>query len=397
MTSGPQSYISQYPTFSQIYAAAEDTHAAAVTAEHAALPHDVLLTGMLFFDIALTGLPTPPTPGQEVWTDGMGSAPGGIANLAVATARLGLRTSLAAGFSTDVYGEWMWRILRDQEHIDLTYSRQFRNWHTPVTVSMAYDGDRALVTHGHPTPAPISDLLSDPPLTRAVVVDLGDPLLRESPWWRTSAKRGSLIFADAGWDPEQQWDGAVLDSLEGVHAFTPNACEAMGYTRTDSPRAAVRALADRVPLAVVTDGANGVIAIDGSTGEEAEVPALEVRATDATGAGDVFAAALVTGTLRGWPLTRRLRFAGLCAGLSVQQSGGSLAAPGWGDVLDWWAGMKHAATSDAAAAKALAHYEFLDECSAGVPTGAVRRAEATIAHHSDARPDHAPTPPTFES
>src|SRR5699024_11626813 len=113
---------------------------------------------------------------QEVWTEGMGSAPGGIANLAIAAARLGLGTSLAAGFSTDVYGDCMWRTLRDQEHIDLTYSRQFRNWHTPVTVSMAYGGDRAMVTHGHPPPAPMSDLLSDPPPTRAVILDLGDPL-----------------------------------------------------------------------------------------------------------------------------------------------------------------------------------------------------------------------------
>src|SRR5690625_1653408 len=385
MTSGPYEYISQYPAFSQMYAAADDTHGAAPTGEHQPLTHDVLLTGMLFFDIVFTGFPAPPTPGQEVWTQGMGSAPGGIANLAVAAARLGLGTSLAAGFSTDVYGEWMWRTLRDQEHIDLTYSRQFRNWHTPVTVSMAYDGDRAMVTHGHPTPAPMSDLLSDPPPTPAVILDLGDPLLREAPWWRVAAERGALVFADAGWDPEERWDSAILTSLEGVHAFTPNAGEAMGYTRTATPREALHVLADLVPLAVVTDGAKGVIAIDSATGEEAEVPALAVRATDPTGAGDTFAAALTLGTLREWPLERRLRFGALCSALAVQESGGSLAAPGWGDVLDWWEAAKAAAEAGNPDARALTgHYSFLGECSSGMPTRAVRRAEATIAHYSDA-------------
>ena len=44
---------------------------------------------------------------------------------------------------------------------------------------------------------------------------------------------------------------------------------------------------------------------------------------------------LVLGTLRGWPLAHRLAFGNLCAGLSVQHFGGSLAAPGWGDIIDW--------------------------------------------------------------
>ncbi len=389
MTSGPYEFISQYPLFSQLANAVEDTHVVAPSGEYQQVAQDVLLTGMLFFDIVFTGFPAAPAPGQEVWTKGMGSAPGGIANLAVATARLGLSTSLAAGFSTDIYGEWMWQTLRDQEHIDLTYSREFRDWHTPVTVSMAYGGDRAMVTHGHPTPAPISDMLAVPPRTRAVIVDLGDPLLREAGWWRTAAAQGARVFADAGWDPQEKWDRSILAALDGVYAFTPNAQEAMGYTRTDSPQEALHKIADLVPLAIVTDGENGVMAIDSLTGEEARVDALEVRAVDPTGAGDVFLAALTLGSLREWPLERKLRFSSLCSALAVQQSGGSLAAPGWGDVRDWWTDVSaSAAQGNPAAAELLPHYDFLGECSDGMPTYAVRRAEATIARYSDARPDH---------
>ncbi len=40
------------------------THAGS-TREEAA---DVFLSGLLFFDLGSTGLPTPPTPGAEVWT-----------------------------------------------------------------------------------------------------------------------------------------------------------------------------------------------------------------------------------------------------------------------------------------------------------------------------------------
>ncbi|QGH69955.1 PfkB family carbohydrate kinase [Pseudactinotalea sp. HY158] len=357
-------------------------------------PFDVLLSGTVFFDIVFTGFPHPPAPGTEVWTSGMGSSPGGIANLAVATARLGLTTGLVAGFSTDLYGDWMWETLSRQEGIDLSHSCRYADWHTPVTVSLAIDDDRSMVTHGHPTPECVGDRMGDPPPARAVFVDMGDPIMRDAPWWRTAADRGSLVFADAGWDPAQEWDRALLDGLAGVHAFTPNAEEAMGYTRTGSARAALHALTEHVPLAVVTDGARGVIAIDSSTGEEARAEALLVNAVDPTGAGDVFAAALAAGTVRGWPLEQRLRFGVLCSALAVQQFGGSLSAPGWGDVADWW----HSVQAQAAAGipgvdHTRAEYGFLADCLPGEALRAVRRAEATIAAFSDADLHHHPLPP----
>ena len=61
-----------------------------------------------------------------------------------------------------------------------------------------------------------------------------------------------------------------------------------------------------------------------------------MEALDPTGAGDVFVAGFVTGTLAGWPLADRLAFAGLTAALSVQEFGGSLSAPGWAEIGAWW-------------------------------------------------------------
>lgn len=369
-----------------------------VPAPAAAPPLDVLLTGTVFFDLIFTGFPQPPTPGTEVWTSGMGSSPGGIANLAVACARLGLRTGLAAGFGDDLYGDWMWQVLRDQEHVDLTYSRRFHAWHTPVTVSMALAEDRSMVTHGHATPQPVSELVALPPPTGAVLVDLGDPEIRAATWWRQARAAGALVFADAGWDPAQEWDRRILDDLADCDVFTPNADEAMGYTRTTTPEDAVAALAEHVPLAVVTCGKGGALAIDARTGEHARVPSLRTELVDPTGAGDVFAAALVLGTLRRWPLTQRLKFAVLCASLAVQQFGGSLAAPGWGDIADWRRQVRELADSDTEAATTARDYAFLDALLTGMVARRVRRAEGTIARFSDAGLDTQtpPDPPTQE-
>lgn len=339
---------------------------------------DVLLAGMVFLDIVFTDMRAP-LPGHEVWAGGMGSSPGGIANLAMATARLDLRTSLVAGFSEDGYGRWCCDILGRQEQIDLSHSRTFPGWHSPVTVSMSYDGDRAMVTHGHDAPVSLAELLGEPPTTRAVIAQLSD-----EPWWLGPQDAGALVFADCGWDPTDAWDAGVLDRLDGCHAFTPNQVEALAYTRTDTPQRALAALAELVPLAVVTLGADGAIAIDQSTGERAAVPALPVRALDPTGAGDVFAAALVAGTLDGWPLAERLRFAALSSSLAVQQFGGGLAAPGWGDVADWWDRTIRRAAEGSAVDEQLAyHYGFLHDLLSRHEGRAVRRAEATIAQLAD--------------
>jgi sugar/nucleoside kinase (ribokinase family) len=347
---------------------------------------DVFMSGTVFLDIVFTGLQKLPSTGTEVWAPGMASCPGGSANLAIAAARLGLRTSLAAGFGDDVYADFCWQTLAEQERVDLSRSQRFADWHTPVTVSMAVDRDRSMVTHGHDIPIGSDALIGDPPPARAVFASVGagagDRLL---PAWVGRARRaGSLVFADAGWDPTGVWDRSLLDSLPGCDAFMPNAVEAMNFTRTRSPRDALHALAEHVQLAVVTCGSDGAMALDAGTGEEVVVPALPVDALDPTGAGDVFGAAFMLGTIAGWPLRHRLLFAGVSAALAVHEFGGSLAAPGWGDLRDWWQGVRTRAVAGSQEAVRLrSRYGFLDDL---VPTRhvcGVRRAAATIARHAD--------------
>lgn len=277
------------------------------------MDNDVYLSGLLFYDLVFTGLPKPPTPGEEVWTGGMGSGPGGIANFAVALARLGSRPVLSAAFGDDLHGRYCWDVLV-AEGVDLSCSRRFADWATPVTVALSYDGDRALVTHGA-EPPPLDVTV---PATAASIVHIGPDSDLDLP---------GLIFADVGWDPTQQWRPDVLDQLKRCHAFMPNDVEAMAYTRTDTPEQAVAKLADLVPIAVVTRGANGAVAIDAISGEQASVDGVDTVAVDTTGAGDVFGAAFVHATLSGMPLAERLEFANRAAALSVRRVGGALAAP----------------------------------------------------------------------
>ncbi|MET9252584.1 PfkB family carbohydrate kinase [Streptomyces sp. NPDC003717] len=337
-------------------------------------PWDVYLTGTVFLDVVFTGLDSAPVRGTESWARGMGSSPGGVANMATALARLGLRTSLAAAFGDDHYGDYCWDALAHGEGIDLTPSRTVPGWHSPVTVSMAYEGERTMVSHGH-EPPPEEPAPDCPPRARAAVASLtpGAP----APWIAQAAAKGTRVFADVGWDDTGAWDLAGLTDLAHCEAFLPNAEEAMRYTGADCPRAAAHALTAHVPLAVVTLGAEGAYAVDRRTGESAEVPAIAVEALDPTGAGDVFVAGFVTGTLAGWPLADRLAFAGLTAALSVQEFGGSLSAPGWSEIATWWRKVRSLTDQDPLA---LRRYAFLaalvpDEPARPWP---LRRAVPTI-------------------
>jgi sugar/nucleoside kinase (ribokinase family) len=289
---------------------------------------DVLFCGTAFLDLVLAGLPCLPTAGTEVWASARAVSPGGIANHATAAARLGLVTALVAAVGTDAPGDLLWDALR-QEGLDLAWSRRMPEVATPLTVALVHGGERSFVSHGRLDPVPVGRITPTLPLARAAFASLDGGL---PPWLVAQRALGCLAFTDVGWDPSLTWPASLLDELGGVDVFLPNAAEAMAYTRTDSPERAMTALAEHVPLVVVTLGAAGAMALDAATGERATASALPGPTTDPTGAGDVFTAAFMAGTLAGYPLADRLAFATLCSGLSVRRLGGAASAPGLAEV-----------------------------------------------------------------
>ncbi len=260
---------------------------------------DTFLSGRVFMDMIFTGLAGLPPPGTEFVTDGLGSAPGGVANIAIAMSRLGLRVGLAAAFGDDMFGAYLWRALSEQEGVGLGLSRRVIGWPTPVTVSLAYGTDRSLVTYTKPLPIPEDDLVVAAPPARICFIEVDRPV---PDWAITMRGRGTTVFSDLGWDPTEAWSTAVLDRLRHVDVFLPNAVEAMAYTRTSSAEEALDALAARVPIVAIKLGGHGAIAADATTGERVTAPALPIHPLDPTGAGDVFAAGFAFGTPAGWPL-----------------------------------------------------------------------------------------------
>jgi len=315
---------------------------------------DVRLAGTVFIDLVFSGLTSSPGLGTEILAEGLGSSPGGVANLAVALARLDLTVGLHAAFAPDLYGDYLWRTLGEQEGVDLSGSRRVDGWATPLTVSLAYERERSMITYEEPPPLSPRELLVTPGRARSVFTFVSD---REEMGWLAAIRQaGATIFGDVGWDPSERWSSRVLDNLAMVDVFMPNAVEAMAYTRTATPAAALEALARLVPVAVVKCGPDGALACSRATGERVAEPGVPIEALDPTGAGDVFGAGLMLGTLEGWPLAERVRFANLCAALSCHFYGGSLSAPCWNEIASWCRALD---ADPAVTAAARRRYQFL--------------------------------------
>ncbi len=294
-------------------------------------PSRVHVIGPVCFDLVFSGLSGPPRPGTEVRAAYLGLSPGGVANVAIALARLGLDVALSAVFADDAFGHYLWSSLLD-EGVDLTYSVQVAGWNTPVTSSVAFAREREMVTYEEVPPVRVENLLPEGYQADAFVVSLA----QADPSWLAGLHHlAPLVFADVAWD-ERLASSLLLEGLAAVDVFMPNAAEALACTRCDTVEQAAAQLASGGPLVVVKDGAAGSLAMAPGASQALRAEAVVVDALDTTGAGDVFDAGFVYGTLAGWPLAQRLRFANLCASESVKLIGGSLAAPCWHDLAAFW-------------------------------------------------------------
>ncbi|KAJ6336176.1 hypothetical protein OIU78_012726 [Salix suchowensis] len=151
---------------------------------------------------------------------------------------------------------------------------------------------------------------------------------------RTAKKEGLFVSMDlASFEMVRNFKSQLLQLLESgdIDLCFANEDEAMELLRgeqTTDPEAAAEFLAKHCNWAVVTLGANGCIARHGK--EIVRVPAIgEAKATDATGAGDLFAGGFLYGLVKGLSLEECCQV-GACSGGSVIRSlGGEVTPENW--------------------------------------------------------------------
>jgi sugar/nucleoside kinase (ribokinase family) len=110
----------------------------------------------------------------------------------------------------------------------------------------------------------------------------------------------------------------IADGL--IDILFANETELAALTGQAEFEAGLAQLAPKVPVLIVTRGADGAVALSG--GERAEVAAEPInRVVDTTGAGDLFAAGFLFGHVRGRSLEQCLRLGAICAAEVISHYG----------------------------------------------------------------------------
>jgi ribokinase len=262
---------------------------------------DLAVATPVFLDYTFVGLEGLPGPGEERFAGDLLRSPGGGAITAIGGVRLGLTAAVAAPLGHDLPGTFVRETLRE-EGIVCAEATDIR---TPVTVVMPVKGERSMVTVDPGARARRADVEALEP--RAVSVNL--ELIDRAP-------SGPLAYVTCGDDDARAFARRIPPQLAAARAFFVNRREACVLTGAETPEDGGRQLAECAGTVVVTLGADGAFAV--VDGEEIRVPGEATgRVVDATGAGDLFAAAYAWADLLGADPEARMRWANLYAALSV--------------------------------------------------------------------------------
>ncbi|WP_329457809.1 5-dehydro-2-deoxygluconokinase [Streptomyces sp. NBC_01497] len=264
---------------------------------------------------------------------------GSAANVAVAGARLGLRTAVVTRTGADPFGAYLHRQLREFG-VDDRWVAPVEEYQTPITFCELFPPDDFplyfyrrpkapdLVIHPH-------ELDLDAIRAARIFWMTGTGLCAEPSRSATLAAlraraRGGVTVFDLDWRP-MFWDedprAAYAAALAQATVAVGNLDECETAVGEREPHAAARALLAAGPeLAVVKQGPKGVLAVhrDGTTAEVAPVP---VDVVNGLGAGDAFGGALCRGLLAGWPLERTMRYANAAGAVVASRLACSSAMP----------------------------------------------------------------------
>ncbi|MEO6091726.1 MAG: adenosine kinase [Novosphingobium sp.] len=137
---------------------------------------------------------------------------------------------------------------------------------------------------------------------------------------REAGRKVALSLSDPFVISRHGADFRALIEAGAIDILFANEDELAALTEIDDFERGFAALADKVPLLVVTRGAKG--AVGATAGERAAVPAEPIeRVVDTTGAGDLFAAGFLFGHVKGRPLEECLRLGAICAAEIISHYG----------------------------------------------------------------------------
>lgn len=293
-------------------------------------PHDLITVGRIGIDLYPEQSRTP-LRDVTSFRKMLGGSP---TNVAVAAARLGLRTAVVTKVGDDGFGEAA-RAAAERFGVDPSFIGTHPTLRTPLAFCEIHPPDNfPLLFYRAPIAPDLTlevDELPAEALTAARAVWVtGTGLSREPSLSTTLAAlrlrpAGALTILDLDHRPEL-WDDVAQAgprnraALQHCTVAVGNQAEVATVVEDRDPESAARALLGLgVQLAVVKMGPEGVLAA--TADELVHVPPQPIEVVNGLGAGDAFGGALVQGLLAGLPLRRTVERANAAGALVAGRLG----------------------------------------------------------------------------
>ncbi len=260
---------------------------------------------------------------------------GSVANSIAALASLGAKTAFIGRVRNDDMG----RIFRhDMQGIGVHYPTPQVDGGSPTArcyVCVTPDGERTMNTYigacAELEPEDIDDTL----ITSSAVTYI-EGYLWDQPAAKEAIRKALKLARGAGrkvafslsdvFCVERHREEFHTLLASGIDIVFANEQEATALYMKNDLSDALAMLGERVPLAVVTQGADGAYVVTGSS--QTHVPGSFVReVVDTTGAGDLFAAGFLYGMIRGWPYEESAKLGHRCASQIIRQLGARSLEP----------------------------------------------------------------------
>jgi ribokinase len=298
----------------------------------------LVVVGSTNVDLTLR-LPRLPRPGETLSATELRTGHGGKgANQAVLAARLGAHVTMISAVGDDAFGKEALENYRRQQ-IDTTHVRVRADQPTGTAVVLVEEGgdNEILIAAGANATVGATDVRAAAAAittAHAVLTQLETPLEAAEEAFRLARSAGVRTLLNPA--PARPLPD---DLLRRTDLCVPNETELAALTSLPADslaeiETAARRLLTRGPTVVlVTLGARGVLLISGP--ETTHIPAVPVRAVDATAAGDAFLGSLAVFLSDGLDLTEAVRRACAVAALTVTRPGAQESFPSPQELADF--------------------------------------------------------------
>ncbi|NEV01488.1 ribokinase [Bradyrhizobium uaiense] len=288
----------------------------------------VFVAGSINMDVVATA-ERHPRIGETVAGEAVLYFPGGKgANQAVASAKLGIPTTLIGRLGTDAFGRELRAFLAAQG-VDLAFVKDTDGTHSGTAIITVANADNTIVVVPGANGLVDADDVAAPTLAKGdvAVSQFEIPLPTITAFFRRARAAGATTILNPA--PAKAADKGLLDLVD-VLILNETELGVLAGTElrdNDAPSRfaeAARALG-RGKIVCVTLGKRGVLALVGD--QPLLVPGHEVKAVDTTGAGDCFVGALASQLATGKPLRDALAYANAAASICVQRMGAAPSMP----------------------------------------------------------------------